>query len=44
MRRDRRSAYYSTSKVSDFEHLAKALKDSCEKLDRKYQKKAMGKL
>jgi len=32
------------NEISDFEYLAKALKDSCEKLDRKYQRKALGKL
>ncbi|KAF8485925.1 PLP-dependent transferase [Russula ochroleuca] len=32
------------NEISDFEYLAKALKDSCEKLDRKYQRKIAGKL
>lgn len=32
------------NEISDFEYLAKALKDSCEKVDRKYHPKVAGKL
>ncbi|KAI0267546.1 PLP-dependent transferase [Russula aff. rugulosa BPL654] len=32
------------NEISDFEYLAKALKDSCEKVDRRYHQKVAGKL
>ena len=39
-----RSALLITSYISDFESIANASKDSCEKLDQNYKRRVKGKL